>query len=134
VLLKKTKTKTLAGDQKILNIMEGKLSRDFIYTNSNSVKSDVKRKTVKREIVIGPKAIKFIALFVIAILSVVYLSQSTAGAGRSVEIRDIHETKASLILEQERMEAEQTRLRALREIDLDIERQNLENFDNKEEL
>ena len=107
------------------------MSRDFIVTNSNSTNRDIRRKTIKKEIVIGHKAIKFIALFVIAVLSVVYLSQSTAGAGRSMDIREIHSAKANLILERERMEAEQTRLRALSEIDRQFQQQQEEaNKDN----
>jgi hypothetical protein len=102
------------------------LGRSFVVTNSNDNTSGAKKKTVGRHIVIGPNAIKFVALTIIAILAIVYLNQSTAGASRSLKIRDIEGKKSELILEKERLETEQTRLKALKEIDSQVEKNTLE--------
>ena len=102
------------------------MARDFIITNSNSIRLGRKKSTISKGLSVGPNAIKFITLTIAAILAVVYLSQSTAGAPRSIRIRDIESKKADLILEQERLESEQTRLKALREIDNGIEKQPME--------
>lgn len=102
------------------------MSRDFIITDRNSIELGRKQKTVKSQLVIGPNAIKFITIIIAAVLAVVYLSQSTAGASRSVKIRDLESQKGSLLEEQERLEAEQTRLKALKEIDNGIQKQPME--------
>ncbi len=104
---------------------ENIVRRNFVVTSYG--KGDNKRKkTVSKEIVIGPVAIKFITIIIVAVLAVVYLSQSTAGAGRSIKMRDIESKKTELNLEKERLEAEQTRLKALKEIDNGVEKQVME--------
>lgn len=102
------------------------MARDFVVTNSSSISLGKKKKTVDRGFVVGPNAIKFITLTIAAILAVVYLSQSTAGASRSIKIRDLEAKKGDLVLEKERLEAEQTRLKSLKEIDNGIEKQPME--------
>jgi len=90
------------------------------------MKQGVRKKTIRRDIVIGPNAIKFITIIIAAVLAVVYLGQSTAGAGRSIKIRDIENKKSDLMLERERLQTEQTRLKSLKEIDNNIEKPSLE--------
>jgi len=102
------------------------VGRGYVLTSSNSVALGKKKKTIRSGLVIGPNVIKFITLAIVAILAVVYLSQSTAGAGRSVKIRDIQSEKSDLMLERERLETEQTRLKALKEIDGGVEKQVME--------
>lgn len=102
------------------------MGRAFVFTNSNTIDLGRRKRTLDRHIVIGPNAIKFVALTIIAVLAVVYLSQSTAGASRSLRIRDLDSSKGSLMLEKERLEAEQTRLRSLKEIDGGIDKPVLE--------
>jgi hypothetical protein len=102
------------------------LARDFVVTNAKALNSRQKKKTVSRGFVIGPNTIKFITITIIAILAVIYLSQSTAGASRSIRVRDLEEKKGNLLLEKERLEAEQTRLKALKEIDNGVEKQPME--------
>ena len=102
------------------------MGRVLTMTNSNSMTTGVRKKTIGREIVIGPNAIKFVAIAIFAILALVYLAQSTAGANRSVKVRDLSDKKAQLQLEQERLEVEQTRLKSLKEIDSGVEKPALE--------
>lgn len=102
------------------------MGRNFVVTNSRSFELGKRKKTVGRQIVIGGTAIKFIAITIMAVLAVVYLSQSTAGASRSIKIRDYESQKDDLNLQKERLEAEQTRLKSLREIDSGIEKQPME--------
>ena len=93
------------------------MGRILTVTNSNSNISGRRKKTIGREIVIGSTAIKFVAIIILAILAIVYLNQSTAGANRSMKISDLESKKASLNLEKERLQSEQTRLKSLKEID-----------------
>lgn len=102
------------------------MGRVLTMTNSNSTAIGARKKTIGREIVIGPNAIKFVSIAIFAILALVYLAQSTAGANRSVKVRDLSDKKAQLHLEQERLEVEQTRLKSLKEIDSGVEKPTLE--------
>lgn len=102
------------------------MGRVLTMTNSNSTATGSRKKTIGREIVIGANAIKFVSIAIFAILALVYLAQSTAGANRSVKVRDLSDKKAQLQLEQERLEVEQTRLKSLKEIDNGVEKPTLE--------
>jgi len=102
------------------------VGRILTMTNSNSSTPGVRKKTIGREITIGPNAIKFVTIAIFAILALVYLAQSTSGANRSVVVRDLSDKKAALQLEQERLEVEQTRLKSLKEIDSGVEKPALE--------
>ena len=108
----------------LIEILEVILGRSFVYTNSNSMAAGKRKKTISRQIVVGPNAIKIVAIIICAILALVYLSQSTAGANRSVKVSDLDDKKGQLILEKERLEVEQTRLRSLKEIDNGIVEKN----------
>jgi len=102
------------------------VSRDFIVTRSNSAETGRRKSTLERRFRVGPNAIRFVAMTIIAILAVVYLSQSTAGATRSIKVRDFESQQGDLKLQKERLEAEQTRLSALKQIDAGVEKQPLE--------
>lgn len=102
------------------------MGRVLTVTNSNSINPGVRKKTIGREIVIGPNAIRFVAVAIFAILALVYLAQSTSGANRSVKIRDMEDKKTQLELEKQQLEVEQTRLQSLREIDGGVEKPALE--------
>lgn len=130
------KSKLAAGSNKhnLVNILEVEVGRILNVTNSNHNISGMRKKTVSREIVIGPTAIKFIAISIFAVLAVVYLAQSTAGANRSIKIRDFEGKKGDLMLEKERLEVEQTRLKSLKEIESGIDKNNMEPIGNVEHL
>lgn len=102
------------------------MGRILTVTNSNSINPGVRKKTIGREIIIGPNAIRFVAVAIFAILALVYLAQSTSGANRSVKVRDLEDQKANLQLEKEQLEVEQTRLKSLKEIDSGVEKPTLE--------
>lgn len=110
------------------------MGRGYIVTNSNSIDPGMKKKTVGRNVLVGPTTIKFVTIIIIAVLSVVYLSQSTAGASRSLKIRDIEGTKTNLLLEKERLETEQTRLKSLQSIDSNVDKAGVETVSNVQYL
>ncbi|MEI8143243.1 MAG: hypothetical protein WCG48_01335 [Candidatus Berkelbacteria bacterium] len=102
------------------------MGRILTFTNSNNNDLGQKKRSIDKAIVIGPNAIKFITIAIFAILAIVYLTQSTAGAARGAKFSNLEGSKEQLVLEQERLEAEQTRLRALKEIDTDVSKAPLE--------
>jgi len=99
------------------SLLGGEVGRVLTITNSSHNMAGVRKKTIGREIVIGPNAIKFVAIAIFAILAIVYLTQSTAGANRSVKVGNLDDKKTQLQMEKERLEVEQTRLKSLKEID-----------------
>lgn len=102
------------------------MGRVLTLTRSSHNIAGVRKKTIGREIIIGPNAIKFVAVAIFAILAIVYLTQSTSGANRSIKVRDLDDKKTQLQMEQERLEVEQTRLKSLKEIDNNVEKNVLE--------
>jgi len=102
------------------------VGRILTITNSNESTSGYKKRALKREIVIGPNAIKFISIAIFAILALVYLTQSTAGANRSMKVREINDKQATLELQKEQLEVEKYRLQSLGEIDGNTEKPVLE--------
>ncbi|MEK9156117.1 MAG: hypothetical protein AAB360_02320 [Patescibacteria group bacterium] len=93
-----------------------------------------RNKTVNREITIGPTAIKFITIAICAILALIYLTQATAGANRSVKVRDLDNKQAQLELERERLEAEQARFKSLEAVKQGAEAAGLQQVPGVEHL
>jgi hypothetical protein len=93
------------------------MGRILTITNSNDSSFGVKKKTIKPEIIIGPNAIKFVAVAVFAILALIFLTQSTAGVNRSVEVRDLNTTESNLKERASELQVEAQRLRSLGEIE-----------------
>ncbi|OQA04730.1 MAG: hypothetical protein BWY68_00155 [bacterium ADurb.Bin400] len=93
-----------------------------------------RNKTVSRDVVIGPTAIKFVAIVICAVLALVYLTQSTAGANRSIKVRGLETKRGQLLLEKERLEVEQTRLKSLKEIDGGVEKNVMEPMSSVEHI
>lgn len=102
------------------------MGRMLTITNSTDARLGVKKSTLKREIIIGPTAIKFIALTIFAILALTYLSNSTAGAARSIKIQNMDDQKTELQLKQERLEVEKVRLESLGQIDNSVQKPSME--------
>lgn len=110
------------------------MGRILTITNSNESTVGVKKRALKREIVIGPNAIKFISITIFAILALVYLTQSTAGANRSMKVRDINDKKAELEIQKEQLEVEKYRLQSLTEIEGNIEKPKMEPISQLEHI
>ena len=110
------------------------MGRYLTITNSDEIKEGVRKKTIGRSIVIGPTAIKFISIAIFAVLALVYLTQSTAGANRSMEIRELDSREAELDLQKERLEVEKNRLKSLGEIDEQFKPAELEPVSSVEHL
>lgn len=102
------------------------MGRILTITNSNQENDDYRKRTIKREIIIGPTAIKFVSIAIFAILALVYLSQSTAGANRSMQIRELNDKETDLNLQKERLEVEKYRLESLGTIESNIQKTPLE--------
>lgn len=102
------------------------MSKLYIIPNSNDYQSGVRKKAIKREIIIGPTAIKFVTIAIVAVLFIIYLTQSTANASRSVKVRDASDQKANYQEIQTRLEDEKTRLESLNRINQETPKVQME--------
>jgi len=89
------------------------MGRLYISSYSKNSQLGTKKRTLPRQITLGPNALKFIAIVIFAALGIVYLSQSTRGANLSVELRQLDTDQQSLERQIERLNAESARLKAL---------------------
>ena len=104
----------------------GKVSKMMFVTHSNDFQQGIKKRAIKREVIIGPTAIKFVTIAIVAILLLIYLTQSTASAGRSIKIREASDQKASYEEVEKRLEDEKTRLESLDRINKETEKVQME--------
>jgi cell division protein FtsB len=96
------------------------MGRNFIYTNSNSYDLGEKKRSVERKFHIGPKAVRFIAVIIFSAMGVLYLTQTTNGAGQSLQVRELSAEKTQLSEQLDRLKIEQSRLESLNQINQGI--------------
>jgi len=91
----------------------GIMGRMYVTSYSSRQDLGVKKRTMPRQITLGPTALKFIAVVIFAALGIVYLTQSTRGANLSVEVRTLDSQQEELNQRIDRLNAEGSRLKAL---------------------
>lgn len=84
----------------------------IVWTTRNPNTSVLKR-TVEQKLSLGPVTIKFLAILVIALLSVFYLFQSNSSATKAFMTRDLESKQENLTAENERLQYEAERLKSL---------------------
>lgn len=102
------------------------MSKMLLLTRSNEFQTGIKKRAIKRELKIGPTAIKFVTITIVGILLLVYLTQSTANASRSIKVRDASDQKTMYEEMEKRLEDEKTRLESLDRINSETEKVQLE--------
>lgn len=95
-------------------------------THSNEYQTGIKKRAIRREVIIGPTAIKFVTIAIVAILFLIYLTQSTANASRSIKIRESSDQKSQYQEMEKRLEDEKTRLESLGHINSETEKVQME--------
>lgn len=88
----------------------------MLLTRSNNQELGIRKRTIGREIKIGPLSLQFVSVIILAGLALLYLAQSTQGASRNYKIRELESKKIELQAENERLEIESSRLKSLNEI------------------
>lgn len=91
------------------------MARFFSKGNSNNNRRS-KRRTINRGLSVGPISIKFISIFLITILSIIYLAQSNITATKGYQLKELQQEKEEISLENERLEVEANRLKALKNV------------------
>jgi hypothetical protein len=98
----------------------------MLITNQNSLESGVRKRTIGREIKLGPLSLSFVTVVILAGLALFYLAQSTQSATNNYQIRELEDKKAEIANENKRLEVEAVRLKSLNEIKKSTENGALE--------
>lgn len=98
----------------------------MLITNNNSLETGVRKRTIGREIKLGPLSLSFVTVVILAGLALFYLAQSTQSATNNYQIRELEDKKAEIANENKRLEVEAVRLKSLNEIKKSTENGALE--------
>lgn len=92
------------------------MAKFFSQEDFNSVKNRKKR-SINQELRIGPISVRFVTIILITVLSIIYLAQSNLTATKGYQLKELQEREEELNLENERLEVEASRLKALKNIE-----------------
>lgn len=98
----------------------------MLITNNNSLESGIRKRTIGREIKIGPLSLSFVTVIILAAMALFYLAQSTQGATKNYQIQELQDKKTQLQDETKRLEVEAVRLKSINEIKKSTENGALE--------
>jgi len=85
-----------------------------------------RKRSLERRVVLGPNAVKILAIVVFAAFSLFYLSQSSQSAAKNYIVSGLEDESGKLTAEKERLEVEANRLKALSIIQDKAEDQGME--------
>lgn len=88
----------------------------MLITNSNTWETGFRKRTIKKEIKIGPVSLKFVTIALIAVGALFYLAQSTQTSSQKFKIMQLTSTKNEAIAQGKDLEIEAARLKSLNEI------------------
>lgn len=72
-----------------------------------------KKRSIDQRVVLGPNAVKILAIVVLAAFSLFYLSQSSQSAAKNYIVSGLEDDNNKMTAEKERLEVEANRLKAL---------------------
>lgn len=98
----------------------------MLLTKTNNLESGVRKRTIGREIKVGPLSLQFISVIILAALALLYLAQSTQSASKNYKVHELENKKIQLEQNNERLEVESTRLKSLNEVKNKAEEMKLE--------
>lgn len=80
---------------------------------SRSKDLGLRKRSIERRFVLGPNAVKILAIVVLAVFSLFYLSQSSQSAAKNYTVSNLEEESNKSTAEKDRLEVEANRLKAL---------------------
>jgi hypothetical protein len=101
----------------------------IIWTAKNPNTSILKR-TLPQKVSLGPITVKFLAVLVIALLSVFYLFQSNASATKAYGVSDLQKKQDDLTAQNEKLQYESERLKSLAQTEGVVQQKGLVQVDN----
>lgn len=88
----------------------------MLITNSNLWQEGSRKRTLRRNLALGPISLKIVTVFVFVAIALFYLAQSTQSASRNFKIQELQRQKEQAQVEKESLEVEAVRFRSLGEI------------------
>ena len=88
----------------------------MLITKNNIQDEGMRKRTISRELKIGPLSLSFVTIIILAGLSLFYLAQSTQSATNNYKVRELEDKKTQLQEESKRLEVEAVRLKSINEI------------------
>lgn len=98
----------------------------MLITQNNNWEEGTRRRTIGKELKLGPLSMKFATIALIAIAALFYLAQSTQGAAQKYQIMQLTETKKELDAKSKELEVEAARFKSLNEIEKSTQNSNFE--------
>lgn len=88
----------------------------MLITRTNNWETGFRKRTIKKEIKIGPVSLKFITIALIAVGALFYLAQSTQGAAQKYKIMQLTSDQSQIEAQSKDLQVEAVRLKSLNEI------------------
>ncbi len=106
----------------------------LVRMNSRSVANRRKRTLKKQSVSMGPGALRFITIFILAVLTIIYLIQSTKGSTKQMEITNIQDKTETLKSQRQDIGIEAVRLKSLQKLNTNPDMSGYESVANTEDL
>lgn len=88
----------------------------MIITKAHQADFGIRKRTIDRDVSLGPISFRFLTIAVLSVLALFYLIQSSQGESSSLRANELIKEKEELQREMKRLELESIRLRSLNEI------------------
>jgi len=102
----------------------------MLLVKTHNLDFGIRKRTVTREIKLGPVSLQFITVVFLAILVLFYLAQSTQSATQGYKTREMEDQKNMLSQENEKLQIDAIKLQSLNEIRNNAQSYNLEQAKN----
>lgn len=106
----------------------------LVRVNSRSAVNRRKRTLKKQPVSMGPGALRFITIFILAVLTIIYLIQSTKGSTKQMEISNIQDQAETLKNERQDIGLEAVRLKSLQKLNQNPDLNGYEQVTKTEDL
>ena len=106
----------------------------MLVTVNNRRARGVRQRTIKQPVNFGPIALRFVTIAILALLTLIYLIQSTKGSTKQMQVTNLEDKKDALMSEKQDIEVETIRLKALNQLKNASEALKLEPVTDSENL
>ena len=97
----------------------------MLITQTNTWEPGFRKRTIKKELKIGPVSLKFITIALIAVGALFYLAESSQGASAKYQIMQLTDQKTQVQAQGKDLEVQAARLKSLNEIKTSSQNQGL---------
>jgi len=88
----------------------------MLITRTNIWEPGLRKRTIKKELKIGPVSVKFITIALLAIAALFYLAESSQASSQKYKIMQLQDAKNQVEANSKDLEVEAARLKSLNEI------------------